>query len=925
MLCLISITYQEKTNLNLSIKTAAATAFQTGNGMRSGAKATTAAITDLRSKAKMTNAAKAKSVMESLLEAKNESAAAMESSSETKTTGGIPTGWIMIKGRGNKCIKAHTNGMGNYIKQGNCDGSLLVQWKLVKYGGRYKIQNRKGIEVSLYHYTRSTNTYLYGYNKNNSRTNQQWYIQSVGGGRYRFKNYYSHKCIYNPSPTTLNYNYRQYPCSGASNQQFSFIKVKTHPIPTGWVQIMGSGGKCIRVYAHGHYVKQHYCNRSYYVQLRLVKYGGRYKVQNKSGVEMSLYYYRRYSNAYVYGYNRNNSRTNQQWTFEAIGIGQYRIRNYYSKKCLYNPSPTSQGYVYRQYTCSNAASQKFAIMPLKSTPPPTGWVMIQNSSHLCIKSSTHGNVHYNRKCNKANSMMFRFIKVGGRYRIQAKNGVELSIYHWTKNNGHPIYGYNKNNSRSNQQWILESIGGGYYRFKNYYSKKCIYNPYPHYTNQYHRQTVCRGYKNQRFRLIGKKMKSPPVPKGWVMIKGSGNKCIRVYAAGHYVKQWTCNRSYYVMLRLVKYGGRWKVQNKSGIEMSLYYYRRYNNAYVYGYNRNNSRTNQQWTFEAIGGGKFRIRNYYSHKCLYNPSPTSQGYVYRQYSCSSASNQKFSFVEKPKKVDPKGWVMIKGIGNMCMKAHSSGMGNYIKQGNCNRSYYVMWKFVKIGRRFKMQNKKGIEVSLYHYTKSTNTYLYGYNKNNSRTNQQWHLQKISGKYRFKNHYSKKCIYNPSPSSLNSIYRQYPCSTATNQQFRIMQHGKSIQLPFAKKIGISLKTKKNKRKMKYRKKKTLKFMKGKYKFNLNTGNAFCSSKCKNNSSAKERVCFFKGTKRCKSCSFKGNKKTVQGKKNHELCSIVCRSINNQSCKFFAYSNNKKKVINRGLLNKFGKIFAKKYLRKRR
>merc|ERR1711957_839706 len=66
---------------------------------------------------------------------------------------------------------------------------------------------------------------------------------------------------------------------------------------------------------------------------------------------------------------------------------------------------------------------------------------------------------------------------------------------------------------------------------------------------------------------------------------------------------------------------------------------------------------------------------------------------------------------------------------------------------------------------------------------------------------------------------------------------------------------------------------KMKYRKNKTLKFMKGKYSFNLKTGKAFCSTKCAINKSSKERYCFKKGAKKCKACSFTGNKTTKKGK----------------------------------------------------
>merc|ERR1712210_219919 len=114
---------------------------------------------------------------------------------------------------------------------------------------------------------------------------------------------------------------------------------------------------------------------------------------------------------------------------------------------------------------------------------------------------------------------------------------------------------------------------------------------------------------------------------------------------------------------------------------------------------------------------------------------------------------------------------------------------------------------------------------------------------------------------------------------------------------------------------------KMKYRKNKTVKFMKGKYSFNLKTGRQFCQTKCANNKSSKEGVCFKNGVKKCKACSFTGNKTTPKGKESQQLCSIVCRSINNQKCDFYAYIDDKKKVINKRLLNRFGRIFVTKFL----
>merc|ERR1712160_30540 len=137
----------------------------------------------------------------------------------------------------------------------------------------------------------------------------------------------------------------------------------------------------------------------------------------------------------------------------------------------------------------------------------------------------------------------------------------------------------------------------------------------------------------------------------------------------------------------------------------------------------------------------------------------------------------------------------------------------------------------------------------------------------------------------------------------------------------GKGIKGRVPKRKGMKGRVPKGKgikgNKMKYRKNKTLKFMKGKYSFNLKTGKAFCSTKCAINKSSKERYCFKKGAKKCKACSFTGNKKSAKGKESQQLCSIVCRSIKNKTCNFYAYIDEKKKVINKKLLNRFGRIFT--------
>merc|ERR1719458_738928 len=258
----------------------------------------------------------------------------------------------------------------------------------------------------------------------------------------------------------------------------------------------------------------------------------------------------------------------------------------------------------------------------------------------------------------------------------------------------------------------------------------------------------------------------------------------------------------------------------------------------------------------------------------------------------------------------------------------------------------------------------MDLYAYKKNNGAHIYAWNRKNG-TNQRWILQSIGRRrYLIKSHHSGKCLDNTGRAAVNRHYHQWNCSSRNaNQHFYFIKMNarrakrRGGKKPRGGKKNPSRKGGKGKPgrkggrkggkgkpgrkggkgkggrkggkgkggkgKMKYRKNKTVKFMKGKYSFNLKTGRQFCQTKCANNKSSKEGVCFKNGVKKCKACSFTGNKTTPKGKESQQLCSIVCRSINNQKCDFYAYIDDKKKVINKRLLNRFGRIFVTKFLQK--
>jgi hypothetical protein len=101
-----------------------------------------------------------------------------------------------------------------------------------------------------------------------------------------------------------------------------------------------------------------------------------------------------------------------------------------------------------------------------------------------------------------------------------------------------------------------------------------------------------------------------------------------------------------------------------------------------------------------------------------------------------------------------------------------------------------------------------------------------------------------------------------------------------------------------------------------------GKYEFNFKSGNEFCKYECNVDLLAPKTVCFDKGIKECGSCSYKYEHNNEKGRDSQQLCQKVCKSIDDEKCDFFAYLNGEKKIINKKLLNRFGKIFVKKYIR---
>merc|ERR1712032_1047724 len=299
-------------------------------------------------------------------------------------------------------------------------------------------------------------------------------------------------------------------------------------------------------------------------------------------------------------------------------------------------------------------------------------------------------------------------------------------------------------------------------------------------------------------------------------------------------------------------------------------------------------------------------------------------YHQWNCSRRNaNQHFYLLpvrSKKRRVAstgrmPGGWKMIKGRGNLCIGF--AGGRKHIRQRRCNGSRNVQWRFIKYAGRYIIQNRSGYVMDLYAYKKNNGVHIYAWNRKNG-TNQRWILQAIGrGRYLIKSHHSGRCLDNTGRARINRHYHQWSCSSRNaNQHFYFIKmnarrakrrggrkprggkkprgrKGRGGKKPRGAKRGPKGrkgkpgrkggkgkpgrkggKGKGGKGKMKYRKNKTVKFMKGKYSFNLKTGRQFCQTKCANNKSSKEGVCFKNGVKKCKACSFTKIRQLLKEKK---------------------------------------------------
>jgi hypothetical protein len=357
-------------------------------------------------------------------------------------------------------------------------------------------------------------------------------------------------------------------------------------------------------------------------------------------------------------------------------------------------------------------------------------------------------------------------------------------------------------------------------------------------------------------------------------------------------------------KFVKKGKAYYLLNKSGQVLDIYRSKRHNGAKVLSWTKHRRmRNNQRFYYYNRGRGKFLLKNVHSGKCVDNTGRVNIRNGYHQWSCNKRNrNQHLTILKNNHIVLPTDYLMIQSNGNKCVHAKRRRSG--ITQGPCTPMNSSLWKFVKHGKAYYLENKSGEVLDIYGSKKGNRVKVLSWTKHLS-NNQRFYFNRIGRgeKFLLMNVHSGKCVDNTGRVRIGRRYHQYSCIKRNRNQ-----HMKIIKINSG-----------------YKKKTNFNLLGGKYKFNFKSGTDFCSKKCIPNRSSNNKVCF-KDDKfqTCNSCSFNGNKANDLGKDSDELCKKVCNALDNQNkCEFYTYINNKNKVINKKLLNRFGKTLLEKQLKK--
>jgi hypothetical protein len=455
-----------------------------------------------------------------------------------------------------------------------------------------------------------------------------------------------------------------------------------------------------------------------------------------------------------------------------------------------------------------------------------------------------------------------------------------------------------------------------------------------------------------------------IAKDWVMIKNRRGLCVRDIGGNgrKLVEQARCRTDNSLQWRFVETNGRFKIQNKrSGRFLEIKTQNNQNENGVKFYSGPSSNGNEQ-LFEVtkIGRKIHLLKNVLSKKCFDNTGVVRIGNGYHQWDCNRKNRNQHFILKKIKVIrrqrPPTGFVHIRGSAGLCVQTATK---KRVTQGPCNGND-SLWRFVQLGKHYIIENRNGQVLDVYGFKENNGAHIYAWNRNN-KNNQRWQYIPLGkGRFLLKSRSSNKCFDNTGIHRRYVGYHQWKCDKRNGNQIyttvlsassrrrgnrvtrrrRTRGRGKRVRrnnrntrnrrnnkknnnkrLNVRNNKRVTRRNKRTNNQMKYKKNKNLKFINGKYSFNLKSGNEFCSTKCQSNEKLNSQVCFKNGVKSCRPCSFNGSTNDELGKDSQELCSVACRSIKKDRCDFYAYVDENKKVINKRLLNRFGRIFSNAFV----
>jgi len=545
--------------------------------------------------------------------------------------------------------------------------------------------------------------------------------------------------------------------------------------------------------------------------------------------------------------------------------------------------------------------------------------MIKGKGNLCVKSTRKGRVTQSPCEANKDLNLWKFIRIGKVYIIQNKNLQVFDVAGAKKNNGAFIYAWNRGNGK-NQKWRYISLRGKKFELKNVNSNRCLDNTGKAKKDVgYHQWKCSRNNKNQHFRFIkvnekkykkkiaiinarrlkrktAKKLdistkKTIEIPKGKVYLSSTNNLCVKYKGYRKKIVQQKCLKKATLLWELINVAGdTYGIKNSGFKDKYLSVNKgKKNGSTVSTLNKKGIHA-QHWTLlKAKGGdGNYLIQNRFSRKCLDNTGLARLNRIYWTWSCNENNkNQQFKIISEKEK-PPK--FVSKIVKKPKSKKFVKSLKRVIRAGKVKLARKLIKKLKNSGKKRTAKKYKKI------MQKAT--------------------RKIKSATKIVKNRIKKLVAKGKNKKVNKLKK------ALKKMKKVLKKIKKGKKNKGKKKGKKGKKGKKRPNSGYRKKKNLKFMNGKYKFNLITGKEFCLKQCKPDRDAKEKKCF-KGTiQPCNSCESKEDKKDD----SDNLCKTVCNAIKTEkTCEFYSFINDKEKIINKKLLNRFGRIFVKKFLKTRR